>query len=122
MAPTERNRHVLQAEHSGLDDVADDQAHAAPAVALHLALTQFVLALHDACGGVVTPSQGLAPVVSAAAGTPPLAPPGRFDAAPAEPDAPLMAPWKPCVKKPPLPVVLPSVAMLMSCAQEGPQG
>jgi len=40
---------------------------------------------------------------------------GRLAAEPRDPLVPLMTPLKPAMKKPPTPVVLPSVAMLTSC-------
>jgi len=42
---------------------------------------------------------------------------GRLAADPRDPRVPLMTPLKPAMKKPPTPVVLPSVAMLTSCSQ-----
>ena len=56
-------------------------------------------------------------VVGAGVGTPTLGMGGRLATAPTEPCVPLMTPWKPAGKKPPLPTVLPIVAIWISCAR-----
>jgi hypothetical protein len=61
-----------------------------------------------AAGAGVGPGSGAGVTICVGVG-------GRLAAAPSEPAVPLMTPWKPAGKKPPMPVVLPIVAMLISC-------